>query len=397
MGAIHYPRYSRQSRILRRYSQFSDLFKIQQAQKEIKKYMYLISFAGVVLAIILNLSQVFHFIQTIWKLIVPFFVGFCIAFVLNIITKQLENTLLKNSKNKRMFSFIITLILLFAFIILICFIVGPELVHSIKEIIRLAPNAYDQFIQTLKDNRNIMNGSFKNMIDSIISLDIDLSSLYKTIVNNWQTLFHSGFSILSNTLSSLYTFFIGLVFSIYLLFSKETLSKQIKTTSQVLIGQEKTQKICNIIQLSSHTFSNFITCQCLEACILGSMFVISMSILQMPYALLMGVVIAVTALIPVFGAFIGCFVGIIMIGIVNPLQALEFIVLFLVLQQIEGNLIYPHVVGNSVGLPSIWVFVAVIIGGNLMGILGMFLFIPLTSILYTLFKEYIKAKGDNRS
>lgn len=366
-------------------------------QKEIKKYMYLISFAGVVLAIILNLSQVFHFIQTIWKLIVPFFVGFCIAFVLNIITKQLENTLLKNSNNKRMFSFIITLILLFAFIILICFIVGPELVHSIKEIIRLAPNAYDQLIQTLKDNRNIMNGSFKNMIDSIISLDIDLSSLYKTIVNNWQTLFHSGFSILSNTLSSLYTFFIGLVFSIYLLFSKETLSKQIKATSQVLIGQEKTQKICNIIQLSSHTFSNFITCQCLEACILGSMFVISMSILQMPYALLMGVVIAVTALIPVFGAFIGCFVGIIMIGIVNPLQALEFIVLFLVLQQIEGNLIYPHVVGNSVGLPSIWVFVAVIIGGNLMGILGMFLFIPLTSILYTLFKEYIKVKGDNRS
>ena len=117
-----------------------------------------------------------NFIQTIWKLIVPFLVGFCIAFVLNIITKQLENTLLKNSNNKRMFSFIITLILLFAFIILICFIVGPELVHSIKEIIRLAPNAYDQFIQTLKDNRNIMNGSFKNMIDSIISLDIDLSS-----------------------------------------------------------------------------------------------------------------------------------------------------------------------------------------------------------------------------
>ena len=154
---------------------------------------------------------------------------------------------------------------------------------------------------------------------------------------------------------------------------------------------EKKQKKFNIIQLSSHTFSNFITCQCLEACILGSMFVISMSILQMPYALLMGVVIAVTALIPVFGAFIGCFVGIIMIGIVNPLQALEFIVLFLVLQQIEGNLIYPHVVGNSVGLPSIWVFVAVIIGGNLMGILGMYLFhLHLFFILYL--KNILKQK-----
>ena len=364
---------------------------------ELKKYFYLISYAGIILAIILNLSSVFSFIQYLWQLIIPFIVGFCIAFILNIITNQLEKSLLKNVRNKRMISFILTLILFVTFLLLICFIIGPELVHSIKEIVKLAPNAYDQLLIFLKENRNIMNGSFKNIIDSIISLNLDLSALYKTIINNWQSLFHSGFSILSNTLSSLYTFFIGLVFSIYLLFSKETLSKQIKTTSQVLIGQEKTQKICNIIQLSSHTFSNFITCQCLEACILGSMFVISMSILQMPYALLMGVVIAVTALIPVFGAFIGCFVGIIMIGIVNPLQALEFIVLFLVLQQIEGNLIYPHVVGNSVGLPSIWVFVAVIIGGNLMGILGMFLFIPLTSILYTLFKEYIKAKGDNRS
>lgn len=158
----------------------------------------------------------------------------------------------------------------------------------------------------------------------------------------------------------------------------------------LLIGKNKTDKICKIIQLSSDTFSSFITCQCLEACILGSMFIVTMGILKMPYAMLMGVVIAITALIPVFGAFIGCFIGIIMIGIVNPIQAIEFIVLFLVLQQIEGNFIYPHVVGNSVGLPSIWVFVAVIIGGNLMGIMGMFLFIPLTSIFYTLFKTYVK-------
>ncbi len=357
--------------------------------KELKKYIYLISYAAIMLAIILNLSTVFSFIQYLWQLIVPFLVGFCIAFILNIITKQLEQKLLKNMKNKRMLSFILTLVLFITFLLLICFIVGPELVHSIKEIIKLAPNAYKQLLSFLKENRNIMNGSFKNIIDSIISLDIDLSTLYKTIMNNWQSLFHSGFSILSNTISNLYTFFIGLVFSIYLLFSKETLSKQLKTTSTVLIGKDKTDKLCQIIQLSNDTFTNFITCQCLEACILGSMFIISMSILKMPYALLMGIVIAITALIPVFGAFIGCFIGIIMIGIVNPIQALEFIVLFLVLQQIEGNFIYPHVVGNSVGLPSIWVFVAVIIGGNLMGIMGMFLFIPLTSIIYTLFKNYI--------
>lgn len=142
--------------------------------KELKKYMYLISYAAIALAIVLNLSTVFSFIQKIWQLIVPFLVGFCIAFILNIITKQLEQKLLKNVKNKRMLSFILTLVLFITFLLLICFIVGPELVHSIKEIVKLAPHAYEQLLNFLKENRNIMNGSFKNIIDSIISLDIDL-------------------------------------------------------------------------------------------------------------------------------------------------------------------------------------------------------------------------------
>ena len=283
-------------------------------------------------------------------------------------------------------------LLIVLFIGLICFIVGPELVHSIKMIMKQAPIAYENLIDFLKTNRNIMNGSFTSIIDSLVSLDFDLSEIFNQLIKNWKPLFNSGFSILTNTVSSLSSFFFGFFFSIYLLFYNETLSRQLKTTSQALLGKDKTKKICQIIKLSSDTFTSFITGQCLEACILGSMFVISMSLLQMPYALLMGIIIAITALIPVFGAFIGCFIGIIMIGIVNPIQAVAFIILFLILQQIEGNFIYPHVVGNSVGLPSIWVFVAVIIGGNLMGILGMFLFIPLTSIIYTLFKEYIKSK-----
>ena len=162
---------------------------------ELKKYFYLISYAGIILAIILNLSSVFSFIQYLWQLIIPFIVGFCIAFILNIITNQLEKSLLKNVRNKRMISFILTLILFVSFLLLICFIIGPELIHSLKEIVKLAPNAYDQLLIFLKENRNIMNGSFKNIIDSIISLDLDLSALYKTIINNWQSLFHSGFSI----------------------------------------------------------------------------------------------------------------------------------------------------------------------------------------------------------
>ena len=144
-----------------------------------------------------------------------------------------------------------------------------------------------------------------------------------------------------------------------------------------------------VFSLSYRTFTNFITGQCLEAIILGTMFFVVMSVLNFPYALLVGILVAVTALIPIFGAFIGCAVGAFLILVVNPMKALAFIVLFLVLQQVEGNLIYPHVVGNSVGLPSIWVLVAVTVGGNLMGIAGMLVFIPIASVLYTLLREWV--------
>ena len=136
-------------------------------------------------------------------------------------------------------------------------------------------------------------------------------------------------------------------------------------------------------------FSNFLAGQCTEAVILGTMFFIVMTVLQMPYALLVGVLIAITALIPIFGAFIGCAVGAFLIVMVNPVQALVFVVVFLILQQIEGNLIYPHVVGGTVGLPSIWVLAAVSIGGSLMGIVGMLLFIPTCSVCYALLREFV--------
>ena len=152
-----------------------------------------------------------------------------------------------------------------------------------------------------------------------------------------------------------------------------------------------------VLALTYKTFSGFLTGQCVEALILGAMFVITMTLFRLPYALLTGIVIAFTALVPVFGAFIGCAVGPFLIFMVSPFKALMFIVLFLVLQQIEGNLIYPHVVGNSVGLPSIWVLAAVSVGGSLMGIVGMLIFIPLMSVVYALFREvvYIKLRQKN--
>ena len=148
-------------------------------------------------------------------------------------------------------------------------------------------------------------------------------------------------------------------------------------------------KTLEVASLSYKTFSSFVTGQCLEAVILGTMFFIVMSVLRFPYALLVGVVIAFTALIPIFGAFIGCVIGTFLMLVSNPMQAVAFVILFLVLQQIEGNLIYPHVVGGSVGLPSIWVLVAVTVGGSLMGVVGMLIFIPLSSVVYALFREVV--------
>ena len=247
--------------------------------QETKKNILTITYAGVVLFVILYFSKVIGFLASIWQLLVPFIIGFAIAFVLNIIIHQLENTLYKNiKKNKRILSFITMFLLIVLFIGLICFIVGPELVHSIKMIMKQAPIAYENLIDFLKTNTNIMNGSFTSIIDSLVSLDFDLSEIFNQLIKNWKPLFNSGFSILTNTVSSLSSFFIGFVFSIYLLFSKETLSRQLKTTSQALLGKDKTKKICQIIKLSSDTFTSFITGQCLEACILGSMFVISMSL-----------------------------------------------------------------------------------------------------------------------
>ena len=159
-----------------------------------------------------------------------------------------------------------------------------------------------------------------------------------------------------------------------------------------LLPERRADQALEILRLSSRTFSSFLSGQCLEACILGTMFVVAMSIFRMPYALLVGVLVALTALVPIVGSFIGCAVGTLLIAVTNPIQALLFIVLFLALQQIEGNLIYPHVVGSSVGLPSIWVLAAVTLGGKLLGIAGILLFIPLCSVLYALFRGFIKER-----
>lgn len=184
----------------------------------------------------------------------------------------------------------------------------------------------------------------------------------------------------------------GLAFSFYLLAQKETLSGQIQRVLIAFNKEKLLERLLHIGRLTNRTFSNFLTGQCLEALILGTLFFVSMTVFRMPFTLLISVLITVTALIPIVGAFIGCIVGALLILVQNPMQAIWFVVLFLVLQQIEGNLIYPHVVGTSVGLPGLWVLFAVTVGGELGGILGMFVSVPICSVFYALGKEEVRRR-----
>ncbi len=235
-------------------------------------------------------------------------------------------------------------------------------------------------------------------MEAINNIEFDWNKIMDTGLdffrNGAGNVLDSTISAAKSIINGLATFFIAFAFSIYILIQKEKLRRQSKKVLFAFVRRGRAEAALEVLTLTYQTFSHFLTGQCMEALILGGMFMVSMAVLRLPYALLIGIVIAFTALIPIFGAFIGCVVGAFLIFMVDPLKALIFVVLFLVLQQIEGNLIYPHVVGNSVGLPSIWVLAAVSVGGRLMGVVGMLIFIPIVSVLYALFREvvYLKLK-----
>ena len=202
----------------------------------------------------------------------------------------------------------------------------------------------------------------------------------------------STYAAAKSIVSGVYTFFIAFVFACYILLQKEKLSVQVKKLMYAFIPKDWVDILLALGSVTHKTFTSFLTGQCLEAVILGGMFFVVLSIFRIPYALLISVLIAFTALIPIFGAFIGCGVGALLIFMINPIEALVFVVIFLVLQQIEGNFVYPHVVGSSVGLPSIWVLVAVSVGASLMGVVGMLIFIPIVSVIYTLLKGIVNRR-----
>lgn len=340
------------------------------------------------------------FINTVIGIIMPFILGAAIAFVFNVPMRCIEKCLFKgsyfnNPKTlliKRVLSYIITLIAFILVIAVAAAVVVPQLANTIVDILEKIPSA----VNSLIDWATCQMATYPDIVSQLNSIEINWQGMAKSlanfIFNDGKGIITGGIGAVTNLFSALTSAFIGFVFSIYILFQKERLAGQGRKILQAFLSKEHAERVIRIIKLTDTTFSNFITGQCLEAVILGVMFFVVMTILRMPYALLIAVSISVLALIPIVGAFIGCGLGVVLIAMVNPVQALIFLVMFLVLQQIEGNLIYPHVVGNSVGLPGIWVLVAVTIGGNLFGVVGILTFIPICSVLYALFREFINER-----
>ncbi len=371
----------------------------------IEKIIFVVFITAVIFTCFQNLDTVFKYISVILSIGFPFILGGAIAFLVNIPMSFIEriffeNKYIKNNRTvrsiKRPLSLVLALAAIIAVVIGVFTVVIPQLTVTVKElgttIYRFLPIAEKKILAIVN------NDWFRTQIEDIFaefnwnSVTDHLGAFFKSSSD----MITSTVGVVSNIFSATVNTVIAFIFSVYILLQREKLGRQSKKLILSIFSEKNSQKIFYLGELVYKTFNKFVTGQCLEAVILGTLFFVVLSIARMPYALLIGVLIGFTALIPLVGAFIGCAVSAFLILMVSPVKAVIFLVIFIIIQQLEGNLIYPHVVGNSVGLPSMWVLVAVTLGGSLFGVVGMLVFIPMSSVLYTLLREWSQKRLKSR-
>ncbi len=337
-------------------------------------------------------------LSVIKGVIAPFVIGSVLAFIFNVPMRAIESKLTKIKKVKLRRIIALALTFLAAVIVLgvIFLLLIPQIIDSAGT---FADNAL-VFFNGIQSNANAFlnnNPELMNWVMDNIGLEkLDVATLIQKVIDmvgtSVSTIISGAYSAIGSLIGVVANAFIGTIFAVYCLFNKETLATQGRKLLYSNFSEKFADETVRILRLTNSTFSNFLSGQCLEVTILGVMFAISMAIFRMPYIPLVSVLVAVTAFVPVVGAFAGCIVGALFILVDNPIQAVWFVVMFLVIQQIENNIIYPRVVGTSIGLPGMWVLVALTVGGELMGVVGMFLMIPVASVLYTLVRERTNAK-----
>ena len=337
---------------------------------------------------------------TVWTLFSPFIIGAAVAFVLNVPMRAIERGLkgIKKDGARRAVAILLTVLAIILVLTGVVYLVIPQVVATVESLVAEIPAFINRVIDFgrswLAKNPELMEWLYEYtdfgptdwtaLLNQILT---EFGDKVAGLLNQLTSVVEKAFSTLISFGAGVFNAILSLVFALYCLARKEILARQGRRLLYAFLPEKVCDETVRILRMTNSTFSNFISGQCLEAVILGVMFVISMSIFGMPYMPLVSVIICITALVPIVGAFVGCGLGAFFILVDDPLMALWFVVMFLVLQQIEGNLIYPRVVGTSIGLPGMWVRVAVAVGGDLMGVGGMLLMIPVTSVLYALLGE----------
>lgn len=372
-------------------------------RNNIKKIVGIVAFAIVLYVGLQNIGYVFGFIGMIFSLFSPLFTGFLIAFLLNIPMARIENVLFRKSKEnsvtrklRRPISLILTLLIVAGILVILLFVVIPELGHTLFNLAQGIPSFYNQTLNWVESKL----AEYPEIVEQIKNIQIDWQKVWDSILQFLQhgalDFLNSTVNVASSVVNGVVRFTMGVVLAIYMLLAKDKLSSQAKIILYAFLPENRVEKILSVGRLAQKTFGGFLFGQCLEICILGTLFFTVLTVLNFPYALLISVMTAFLYLIPIVGMTIACVIGAFLIFTANPTQALWFLLIFIILQQIEANLIYPHVVGNSVGLPSVWLLCAIIVGSATMGIAGILLFIPLCSVLYSLFRENIRRRLEKK-
>lgn len=323
----------------------------------------------------------------------PFILGGAIAFVLNVPLKFVERLLKPLFKEKKGLMRIVSILLAFLITIgIVVFVIMTVIPELIKTLVQLNAGI-PKFLDDMNTWFTGLSLSYPEITDYITSLEVnwtDITQKALTFLQNSVTnVLSSTWGFATSVIGGITTTVLGMIFSIYILAQKEKLGMQFRKIIYAYLPENMVKYILKVCRLSNRTFSGFISGQCTEAVVFGVLCYFSMLLFRFPYALSISVLIGFTTLIPIVGAFLGTALGAILIMVTNPIKAIWFVIMIIILQQIDGNLIYPRIVGNSVGLPGLWVMVAVTMGGSLMGVMGMLIFVPLVSVIYSLLRENV--------
>lgn len=373
-----------------------------EINKKTIRSVFLGAMGCIVLYWVLNETERFRLVADfIMRVAQPFLVGACLAFILNVPMRAFERMLkgIRSLRSRRAIAIFLTLLAFVLVLVGIVYLLIPQIEDTILIIVQQLPTFMDrvqkiaveflqqnpQFMQWLRDNTELENLNWMALVEETLNL----------AGNSLARILNGTISAVGTLANGVVDVIFGLAFALYSLASKETLARQGRKLSYAFLKESTADQLIRVLRLTNSTFSNFISGQCIEIVILGTLVAVGMLIFRMPYIPLVSVLVAVTALVPVVGAFAGCILSACFILVNDPMQAVWFVIMFLIIQQIEGNVIYPRVVGTSIGLPSMWVLLAVAVGGDTMGVAGMLLMIPLASVIYTLVREYTgKRLGD---